>query len=223
MSAAVADAPRPNGDAATRGPASAARHFVVLGDSLSAGVGDVLPGMEALGAHDLVARVLRARSPRMRYTNLARRGAVTRAVHETQLPIAVNLASDVTSVMVGGNDILEGPWNPRAYERHVDALLAAFAGPGRLVLTATLPDFSARLPLPGKAADRVRHAVREANDIVRLAARRHGALLLEVAGHPAVEDRRFWSADGIHPSSLGYVWMARELVALLGERGQDAP
>lgn len=190
-------------------------HFVALGDSLTEGVGDAVDGLEPVGAHDLLARALRAETPGTRYTNLAKRGLLAREVRATQLAPAMDLSPDLVSVIAGANDVLKGQWHPETFRESMNALLGAFADPGRVVWTATLPNFAVRLPLDEGRKARLGAQFAEANAVIRELAEHHGTLLFEFDGHPAGGDPAFWSADQVHPNAHGYRLMAREWINFL--------
>jgi lysophospholipase L1-like esterase len=84
------------------------QHFVALGDSLTAGVGDSVTGIEPRGWADRFAEALRP----AHYTNLAQRGATTNDILATQVEAALALNPDIVSVLAGGNDMRLPDWNP---------------------------------------------------------------------------------------------------------------
>ena len=57
------------------------------------------------------------------------------------------------------------------------------------------------------------------NDAIRRLAAEHGAHLVEVSGHPGLNDSRNFAADGLHPSPLGHRRAARGFAAELRAAG----
>lgn len=76
-------------------------HFVALGDSITASVGDNVPGIESLRWADRIAHALRRINPGLRYDNLAQHGHTTQDVHTRQCPEAVALRPDLVSILSG--------------------------------------------------------------------------------------------------------------------------
>src|SRR6188472_1852742 len=80
--------------------------YVAVGDSLSEGLGDPLPGGGLRGWTVLLADHLRQSSPDMSFTNLAVRGYRARDAIQRELPEAIALHPDLVTVFIGGNDVL---------------------------------------------------------------------------------------------------------------------
>ncbi|MET8825486.1 SGNH/GDSL hydrolase family protein [Streptomyces sp. NPDC004610] len=190
--------------------------FVALGDSLTEGVGDPTGkgwrGWAALLAAGLVEHPAD-------FANLAVSGAQTRDVLETQLPAALALRPDVASVVVGVNDTLRAGFDIQAVAARLDAVYAAFAGRGTLVLTVCLPDPGTMMGLPGALADPLARRQRAVNTVVHALSERYGAVHLHAADGGWTTDRAMWSADRMHPSERGHRQLALRSHALLTAAG----
>lgn len=161
-------------------PSGEARLLVVLGDSLSAGIGDGVetwPGW--LG-----------REKGIEVRNLAAPGATTQGARRQAEAIPAH--ADVVAVLIGGNDYLQGR-TAGEFERDLDALVSTEAARGRRVVMFELP------VLPGGNA----YAAAQ-----RRVAGRHGAVLvprwrlaLALAGGGA-------TSDGLHLSAAGQAAVA---------------
>ncbi len=144
-----------------------------------------------------------------------------------QLDPALACQPDIVIVSVGANDAIKGVTH-RAFEDHLDQLLAAFEDTGALVVTSGVGDMGTipRLYPPlrnmmtrrSAAFDRIHHAV----------AGRHGAYVVEQrADNPSIwyQDSGLWSADLFHVSPAGHQRWAdaawRTLEPLLA--GRDEP
>lgn len=180
------------------------RRYVAVGDSFTAGVPDDLEG--AGRWPDELAAGLEARHPGLEYVNLGVAGATSREVTRGQLEPAIALDPDLVTVLCGANDVL------LSVRPDIDGYRATFAGmldrlrsaaPGALVLTATCADFSPWLAIGPRSRRRVAGGLAALNEATHEVARRHGALCLDLAGHPGASDRRNYAADGFHPSRLG--------------------
>lgn len=120
-----------------------------MGDSLSEGLGDPLPGGSLRGWAALLAEHLRRISPQLQFTNLAVRGHRTRDALRRQLPTALGVRPDLVTVFIGGNDVLLNVRLDRVRFAHqLGRLIALLAEPGVTVVLSTLPDLTACSPLP---------------------------------------------------------------------------
>jgi lysophospholipase L1-like esterase len=176
--------------------------FVALGDSITAGFGDPMPGGLWRGWSSLLADALGAE-----FHNLATSGALTHTVAEQQLPRALELRPHVAGVVVGVNDTLRNTFDAERLERTLDHAVAALRACGTTVLTARLPDPGRMFGLPGilprPLARRIR-VVNAAADVV-------------AARHPLTYDRRMWSVDRLHPSERGHRLLATSYFDLMAE------
>ncbi|MDP9375468.1 MAG: SGNH/GDSL hydrolase family protein [Chloroflexota bacterium] len=201
------------------GPTAAGwRHFVALGDSVTEGVGDPVEGLEMASWADRLAGALAATVPDLRYTNLARRGLKTREIRAAQLAPALALDPDLVSLIAGANDVLRPGWSLARYRDDLDAMLVALAPGGATIILGTLPDFTAVMPLPPTLAARLRGRLAEANAAVLELGRRYGAVCIDFESVPGAYDRRYWSADGLHPNAHGHLLYAATVARRLAER-----
>lgn len=189
------------------------QRYVALGDSFTEGVGDPDPtrpnGLR--GWADRVAEVLAAADPGFGYANLAIRGRKLDAILAEQLEPAIALRPDLVTIYAGANDILRPKVDlDRLVERY-DAALARLAATGArlLVWTAFDPGGSAIFrPMRGRFAIY--------NELVREAAERHGATLVDYWRLREYRDDRLWDADRMHMSAAGHQRMAVEVLDTLG-------
>ncbi|MGK5534017.1 SGNH/GDSL hydrolase family protein [Streptomyces sp. URMC 129] len=196
--------------------------FAALGDSLTEGLGDALPGGRWRGFAPLLAAGLGPPARPVRLVNLARSGARTADAAGEQLAAARALRPRYASVIVGGNDTLRGAFDIADAARDLDAVIGALTADGAVVLTACLPDPGRMLHLPRALAQPLARRMRALNDVVHHLSWRHGAVHAHLADHPLVADRAAWSVDRLHPSELGHRLLAREFHAGLAARGLAA-
>jgi hypothetical protein len=140
-------------------------------------------------------------------------------VLERQLPAGLALRPDLVSVVVGVNDTLRCTFDIRAVASRLDAVYAAFASQGAVVLTACLPDPGAMLGLPGALARPPARRQRAVNTVVHALSERYGAVHLHAAEGAWLVDRAMWSADRLHPGERGHRQLAVRFHALLAEAG----
>lgn len=118
--------------------------YVAVGDSLSEGLGDPLPGGGIRGWATRFAAHLRQVTPELEFTNLAVRGHRTREAIHRQLPTALALRPDLITVFIGGNDVLLNARLDRArFTDDLDRLLAPLVQPSVTLVLSTLPDLAA--------------------------------------------------------------------------------
>ncbi|MDQ3940440.1 MAG: SGNH/GDSL hydrolase family protein [Actinomycetota bacterium] len=190
--------------------------FVAIGDSLTEGVGDPVRGGRLRGWADRLADILRLVEPGLRYFNLARRGLTTRQVRDGQLERALELEPDLTSVLVGMNDLIRPDFDAAAYERDLEELVDTFTSRGVTVLTGTFPDVTAVIPVPARLTASIRRRLDAASEVIRRVSARHGTVLVDVNDMPDELIRANFSIDGLHPNERGHLLIARSFAVKLG-------
>ncbi|MFI8964501.1 SGNH/GDSL hydrolase family protein [Streptomyces sp. NPDC053493] len=201
------------------GPEAAVTRFVVLGDSLSEGVGDRV-GTRWRGWAALLADALHADTDGgVMFRNLAVSGAQSLDVAERQLPEALALRPHLASVVVGVNDTLRRTFDIGLLARRLDRVCAELTAGGAVLLTACLPDPGRMLALPAPLARPLARRQRAVNAVVHALSARHGAVHLHLDGPAWTEDRDLWSADRLHPGERGHRAVAAAFHRLLRERG----
>lgn len=183
--------------------------YVALGDSFTAG----RESIEAERWADRLAAGLRAVNPDLVYRNLAVDGASSAEVLE-QLPAAIALQPDLVTVICGANDVLlTSRPDVEGYEQRFSAILERLraANPDAAILTATAPESWHFMELRPRTKARLVKALSDLNAVTRTVAARHHVPCLNVAGHPGLTDRANFSADGLHPSSLGHERAVEEI------------
>jgi lysophospholipase L1-like esterase len=174
--------------------------FTALGDSITLGLGDPLPGGGWRGWASLLAESL----PAARFHNLATPGAQTCHVGNEQLPQALALAPDVASVVVGVNDSLRAGFDPVRIEAALGHVVGSLRDAGAVVLTMRLPDPGRMLGLPGSLARPLARRVHLINDAADAVAGRFGTVHFDAASDQETYERSMWSVDRLHPSERGH-------------------
>jgi lysophospholipase L1-like esterase len=185
---------------------------VVLGDSFSEGVGDPLPdGSGCQGWADRLADRLAAQSPDLRYANLAIRGKTLRQVIDEQVPAGIAMRPDLVSIAAGGNDLLRPRADPDALAQPFDdAIERLTAASGRVMLFAGFDPatFPVIRMIRGKAAAFNAH--------LRIIARRHDCLLVDLWAMRVLSDPRLWCEDRLHLAPEGHRRVALRASEVLG-------
>lgn len=183
--------------------------YVALGDSFTAGRESV----EAERWADRLANGLRAVNPDLVYRNLAVDGASSAEVLE-QLPEALALRPDLVTVICGANDVLlTSRPDVAGYEERFDQILGRLreGAPEAAILTATAPESWHFMELRPRTKARLVKALSDLNAVTRSVAARHHVPCINVASHPGLTDRANFSADGLHPSTLGHERAVEEI------------
>ena len=184
--------------------------LVALGDSVTVGVGDAVPEGYQPGCAAHVAVCLSAR-----FTSLARNGARARDVVLEQLPRALELRPDVATLLVGGNDVLRGDFDPAVVAAQVRTTCIELTAIGTKVVVVLLHDPERVLPKGGWVLGRV-ISVRAG-----LVSRAVGQALADVAGVSVVDPRQdpestdpaTWFVDRMHPSPVGHRYIANRVAS----------
>ena len=183
--------------------------YVALGDSFTAG----RESIEAERWADRLATGLRTVNPDLVYRNLAVDGASSAEVLE-QLPEALALRPDLVTVICGANDVLlTSRPDVDGYEERFDEILGRLreGAPEAAILTATAPESWHFMELRPRTKARLVKALADLNAVTRSVAARHKVPCINVASHPGLTDRANFSADGLHPSTLGHERAVEEI------------
>ncbi|SDX04971.1 Lysophospholipase L1 [Saccharopolyspora shandongensis] len=186
------------------------RRFGVVGDSLSAGVGDPTPGYTNKGWADRVANVLQRVCPDVQYLNTSEFGVTTARTVAHQLDRMAEFGPDLLHLPCGPNDILRRKPDfdeiEKTMRRMYDlaartrALLTTFTL-GRAYVVPTFPDWDER--------------IRAMNAITRRLGAEYEAVVVDMWNHPVNDRDNLLSEDRIHFSTSGQAVMATEVVRQL--------
>ena len=200
--------------------------FAALGDSVTSGYGDPMPGGGWRGWAALLGEALGGDGGLVDFHNLAVSGARVADVAAGQLPAALALQPTLASVLVGVNDTLRGDFDAVSLGRTLAEIVAALTAAGATVLTARLPDPGRMFRLPGPLArplGRRTAALNAALDEIAASCR---TIHVDVAAVPArttVYTRANWSVDRLHPSERGHRLLAYGFAAALRDAGHPVP
>lgn len=195
--------------------------YVALGDSTAVGVGATSGG----GYPQRLLGKLRPDLPRLKLLNLGESGATSSDVISGQLPRARRADPALVTLGIGINDVgLQVPDD--AFAVNLEEIVVALRQLGAPIVLCNIPDLAlspavARLVSPSMYEKRIEVF----NEHITASAARHGSTLIDLYGwsREVLPQRAdFFSADGFHPSALGYdVWADRMLApvaALLGKK-----
>ncbi|WP_330253462.1 SGNH/GDSL hydrolase family protein [Nocardia sp. NBC_00565] len=189
--------------------------LTAIGDSFVEGRGDAAAGGGYRGWVPRLGGQLGLRPAALR--NLGEHGATTGVVLEQQLRRAVSARCGLYGVVVGVNDLVS-EFDADRFERNLGMLFGALRDTGATVFTASYPDIPARLPVPDGFRGLLRERFAFANIVLATVTAETGALLLDIAAQPEWERPEVWTADGLHPSSLGHHMFAAGAAELIASR-----
>jgi lysophospholipase L1-like esterase len=189
--------------------------FVAVGDSFTEGMSDLLPDGSYRGWADLLAARLAAHTPGFRYANLAVRGKLMRQIVDEQVEAAAAMAADVVTLVGGGNDTLR----PTCDMGQVRGLLEEAVG--RLAPSCKQLVLMRSPGRNGPVMERVRPRWEELFTFIDELAARHGALVVDLYGVPALGDQRLWDVDRLHLTPEGHRRVAEAVWQTLGLAAED--
>ena len=202
--------------------------FAALGDSVTSGYGDPMPGGGWRGWAVLLAEALGATPDGpVRFHNLAVSGARITDVADGQLPAALELRPTLASALVGMNDTLRGDFDADVLGARLTTMVAALTAGGATVLTARLPDPGRMFGLPGALARPLGRRMSALNAVLDRIAVEYGTIHVDIAGDEAgdrtIYARTNWSVDRLHPSERGHRLLAHRFAVALRAHGHPVP
>ena len=186
--------------------------YVAIGDSSTEGLDDPDGQGGYRGWADRLAETVAQRQGGLLYANLAVRGRRTARIRAEQLAPALTLEPDLVTIFLGMNDLLVRRFDLAGLRRDVETVHDAVAATGATIVTFTMPDFGPVMPL-ARLLDR---RVAALNRVIRGAAARSGARVVDFARYPVAADPRLWSEDRLHANTAGHRRIAAALAEALG-------
>ncbi len=189
--------------------------FLALGDSFTAGTG-CEPGESWA---DLLAQRLGYGTDDRPYENLASDGATSADVLD-QLGASRLQRPVLVSVICGANDVLLSTRpDIDGFREQLEGIYGALAerAPGARLITSTYPGSWGFVGLRPRTQARVHAGVEQVNRAIRELAVRNGALLIDIADHPGLDDAANFARDGLHPSADAHRGVAEAFHGLLAE------
>lgn len=191
------------------------RRIAVLGDSIAEGVREPHPGYLDQSWIDRIAEPLRAAAPGLTVMNLGVRDLLASEVRERQLEPALSFRPDLAIVAAGGNDALRRTFAPEDVARELDGIVGPLRAAGADVLMIELLDIAASGLVPAEFAAPLDERMRKLAALTRAVASRHGAMLVEMRGHPASADPEVYASDRLHLNARGHAIVGTEAVRVL--------
>lgn len=189
------------------------KRFVAVGDSFTEGLDDLLEDGYPRGWADLVAGHLARQDEDFRYANLAVRSRRIEQIVIEQIPEAMAMRPDLTSIVAGGNDILGLRVDLGLIADIFDLAVTKLTATGATVVAFTGFDPAGRLPF----SDQLGRRVETFNQRIRESVAANGAVLVDLWAMPELADPRLWGPDRLHLDADGHRHVAGAVLHALGE------
>ncbi|MEU2222745.1 SGNH/GDSL hydrolase family protein [Streptomyces sp. NPDC018347] len=190
--------------------------LVAVGDSFTEGMSDLLPDGSYRGWADVLAARMAARTPGFRYANLAVRGKLIGQIVDEQVPTAVAMNADVVTLVGGLNDTLRPKCDMVRVRDLLTEAVERLAPSCRQLVLMRSPGRR------GPVLERFRPRMEELFACVDELAARHGALVVDLYGAPALADPRLWDVDRLHLTAEGHRRVAEAVWQTLGHEPEDS-
>ncbi|MFI0432575.1 MAG: SGNH/GDSL hydrolase family protein [Candidatus Nanopelagicales bacterium] len=188
---------------------------MAVGDSFTEGLDDEGPQGTFRGWADRFAERAAAAAPGLTYANLAVRGKKIDQVIDEQVPAAVELQPDLTSLAAGINDAMRPSVDLGRVAQRLAEGVEALRASGSQVLLTCVGD-------PARRSMALRALARRINaydEHVRRIADEYGCYLMDFWGVALFDDPRCWSVDRLHLSEIGHARVASAAWEAVG--GED--
>ena len=185
---------------------------VAIGDSIAYGVGDHPRSAGDISWSGRLARMAGSDDHRI----FGYPGAMLKDMRSIQVPALKLVQPDLVLVSIGGNDAVRTGFNAEALREGVHESLAEITASGSQVALVTLPNFSIHCRLPRRMRIGLQRRIIRVNAILTSAANQPGVTLIDRWSDSRAHEPEYLHADRVHPSPLGYQWLAESTLAALG-------
>ena len=199
----------------TATPISGPIRYVALGDSTGVGVGARNGGYVIR-----MFRHLTATRSDSTLTNLCENGATTSDVIRTQLEPGIEADPNLVTLAIGINDIGHGVDREQFARNYEQILVALKSRTSARIIVANIPDISSAPRIPELMRSEYQQQITQFNASLEEVAARQGVKVFDVFTLTQRELRshpEYFSADGFHPSDLGYELWAEQMWPVLAE------
>ena len=184
--------------------------LVTIGDSFTEGMSDLLPDGSYRGWADVLAGRMAARTPGFRYANLAVRGKLIGQIVDEQVDVAAAMGADVITLVGGLNDTLRPKVDMGRVRGLLEEAVEKLAPACEQLVLMRSPGRN------GPVMERFRPRMEELFACIDDLAARHGAVVVDLYGPPALGDPRMWDVDRLHLTAEGHRRVAEAVWQALG-------
>ncbi|MCQ4213867.1 SGNH/GDSL hydrolase family protein, partial [Streptomyces longispororuber] len=194
--------------------------LAVLGDSVTAGVMDPLPGYRHRSFADRFTDALAATRPGLTAVNLATPHLLIDEIRDQQLRPALDFAPDVVMVSAGGNDAFRA-FDPATLRAKLASLLTPLAKRGAFLITIGLFDLPRSGLVPPEHADTAARRFDELDHITADLTHTLGGIHIDTHHHPLAADPAIYAADRIHANARGHAVAFAAIATTLAGQAQQ--
>lgn len=191
--------------------------LAALGDSVTAGVMDPLPGYLDRSFADRVTDALAATRPGFAAVNLATPRLLLTEIRDQQLGPALEFGPDVVTVSAGGNDAFRG-FDPETLRADLASLLTPLAESGAVVVTIGLFDVARSGLVPPEHADAMAGRFDELDRITADLTHSLGGIHIDTHHHPLAAAPAIYAADRVHANARGHAVAFAAIVNTLSDQ-----
>ncbi|MFE6101731.1 SGNH/GDSL hydrolase family protein [Streptomyces laurentii] len=196
------------------------KRLAVLGDSVTAGVREPLPGYLDRSFADRFADALAATRPGFAAVNLAEPYLLIDDIRDRQLVPALEFEPDVVMVSAGGNDAFRDV-DSDTLRTALTSLLTPLAESGALIVTIGLFDLPrSGLVRPEHAAG-MAHRFDELDRVTTELARELGGVHIDTHHHPLAADPGIYATDRVHANARGHAVAFAAIATTLGAYARE--
>lgn len=189
--------------------------YVAMGDSTTEGVGASKPDKSFAA---LVFAALKREYKHVAYHNLGNNGAKVNDVVVNQLEKAIALRPDLVTLSVGTNDLRERT-KSALFEKELSYLVEKLKmETDAKIMVNNIPDLSNIPAIPFILRLYCRILVKRFNKVIGNLTDKYQVVLVDLYKHTGMFTKRFpqmISADGLHPSDIGYALWATAIISNL--------
>lgn len=191
------------------------KRMVVMGDSVSAGIREAVPGYQDLSWVDRISAVLGRIHPDFAELRLARRDLTLPEIKASQLQAALDFAPDLVFLTGGGNDFLRPGFDPASVRAELTEIVSACRGAGADVLTIGMLDITQTGLVPEQYVEKLSTATRLVGRITEEVSDEYGAIFVRFTDHPLSTDAGIFCSDRLHLNARGQAFVATEKMRAL--------
>ncbi|MFB7282420.1 SGNH/GDSL hydrolase family protein [Streptomyces hydrogenans] len=177
--------------------------LAVLGDSVTAGVMDPLPGYRPRSFADRFTDALAATRPGFAAVNLATPHLLLDQIRDRQLVPALEFEPDVVMVSAGGNDAFRS-FDPDTLRANLASLLTPLAESGARVITIGLFDLARSGLVPPEHAVGMARRFDALDRVTADLTRTLDGIHVDAHHHPLAADPGLYAADRVHANARGH-------------------
>jgi lysophospholipase L1-like esterase len=197
--------------------------YVVVGDSVAAGIREPRDGYLDRCFADRLADALASTRPELAWANLGIRDLRVPEIRRRQLPTALAFEPDLAMVVAGGNDALARSFDPDRLREELRALVRPLAESGALVVTVGLFDLARSGLLPDQVAETMVERFDLLDELTAAVAVEVGGVHVDTHHHPLGASPDIYASDRIHGNARGHAVAFAAVVEQLAQVASRDP